>query len=164
MFSKRTDWKIQENAYTRALRVYRQSGKPILDLTASNPTTCGFQYDEYAILTALRDRAALQYDPDPKGILPARAAVAAYYREMNPPAELDPENLILTTGTSEAYSFLFRLLCEPGDVIAIAQPSYPLFEFLATIQDVKLQPFRLIYDHGWQIGRASCRERVFITV
>jgi alanine-synthesizing transaminase len=158
MFSKRTDWKLQENVYTRALRVYRQSGKPILDLTASNPTTCGFQYDEYAILTALRDRAALQYDPDPKGILPARAAVAAYYREMNPPAELDPENLILTTGTSEAYSFLFRLLCEPGDEIAIAQPSYPLFEFLATIQDVKLQPFRLIYDHGWQIDFHALRQ------
>jgi aspartate/methionine/tyrosine aminotransferase len=155
MFSKRTDWKLQENAYTRALRVYRQSGKPILDLTASNPTTCGFHYDEPAILAALHDRAALQYDPDPKGMAPARAAVAAYYREMNPGADgrvdIDPENLILTTGTSEAYSFLFRLLCEPGDEIAIAQPSYPLFEFLATIQDVKLQPFRLIYDHGWQI-------------
>ena len=84
MFSKRTDWELHENAYTRALRVRQQSGKPILDLTASNPTTCGFHYDEAAIVGALQDRAALQYDPDPKGISPARAAVAAYYREMNP--------------------------------------------------------------------------------
>jgi aspartate/methionine/tyrosine aminotransferase len=151
MFSKRTDWKLQENAYTRALRLHQQSGKPLLDLTASNPTTCGFQYDDAAILAALHDRAALQYDPHPRGIATARAAVAAYYGAMNPRADVDPENLLLTTGTSEAYSFLFRLLCEPGDEIAIALPSYPLFEFLATIQDVTLRPFRLIYDHGWQI-------------
>jgi alanine-synthesizing transaminase len=151
MFAKRTDWKLLENAYTRALRRRKQSGNPVLDLTASNPTTCGFQYDQAAILAAFHSPAALQYDPDPKGIASARAAVVAYYSDLNPAARVDPENLILTTGTSEAYSFLFRLLCEPGDEIVIAQPSYPLFEFLATIQDVKLSPFRLIYDHGWQI-------------
>jgi alanine-synthesizing transaminase len=160
MFSKRTDWHLEENAYTRALRLYQQSGKPILDLTASNPTTCGFRYDDSAILAALHDRAALQYDPYPKGMATARAAVAAYYRETNSAADVDPENVILTTGTSEAYSFLFRLLCEPGDQIAIAQPSYPLFEFLATIQDVKLQPFRLIYDHGWQIDFHALQQAI----
>lgn len=151
MFSRRTDWKLAENAYTRALRARQQSGARILDLTASNPTTCGFHYDEGAILAALRSPASLQYDPDPKGLISARSAVAAYYREMSPSVEVDPEKLILTTGTSEAYSFLFRLLCEPGDEIVVAQPSYPLFEFLATIQDVNLRPFRLLYDHGWQI-------------
>ena len=160
MFSKRTDWKLQENAYTRALRLYQQSAKPILDLTASNPTTCGFHYDQAAILDAMQDRAALQYDPDPKGIAPARAAVAAYYGEMHPRAAVDRENLMLTTGTSEAYSFLFRLLCEPGDEIAIAQPSYPLFDFLAAIQDVKLRPFRLLYDYGWQIDFHALQEAV----
>ena len=151
MFSKRSDWKLQENAYTRALRAYRQSGKPILDLTASNPTACGFQYDLDATLASLHGREVLHYDPDPKGLPSARAAVVAYYGEMNPGVNVDLENLILTTGTSEAYSFLFRLLCDPGDEIVIAQPSYPLFEFLATIQDVSLRPFNLIYDHGWQI-------------
>jgi alanine-synthesizing transaminase len=160
MFSKRTDWKLQENAYTRALRACQQSGEPILDLTASNPTACGFQYDQAAILDALQDRAALRYEPDPKGLAAARAAVVSYYRELNPTAEVHPENLILTTGTSEAYSFLFRLLCEPGDEIAVAQPSYPLFEFLATIQDVSLRPFRLIYDHGWQIDFHALREAI----
>jgi alanine-synthesizing transaminase len=149
MFSKRTNWKLEENAYTRALRRHREAGKQLLDLTASNPTTCGFQYDEAAILSALRSPAALQYDPDPKGLSSARAAVAQYYKEKG--ALVDPERLILTTGTSEAYSFLFRLLCEPGDEVLIARPSYPLFDFLATIQDVQLRPFHLVYDHGWQI-------------
>jgi len=151
MFSKRTDWKLEENAYTRALRRHQQSGKSVFDLTVSNPTTCGFRYDEATILSALNAKEAMQYDPEPKGLLSARSAVVDYYSHQNPPVRLDPERLILTTGTSEAYSFLFRLLCEPGDEIAIAQPSYPLFDFLATIQDVKLCPFRLIYDHGWQI-------------
>lgn len=160
MFAKRTDWKLLENAYTRALRQRQQNGKPFLDLTASNPTTCGFQYDHAAILAAFQSPAALQYDPDPKGIASARAAVVAYYGEMNPAVRVDPENLILTTGTSEAYSFLFRLLCEPGDEIVVAHPSYPLFEFLATIQDVDLRPFRLIYDHGWQIDFHALQQAI----
>jgi aspartate/methionine/tyrosine aminotransferase len=158
MFSKRTNWKLEENAYTRALRRHRESGKPILDLTASNPTTCGFQYDEAAILAALRSPAALHYDPDPKGLRSARKAVVQYYEEKG--ARIDPEHLVLTTGTSEAYSFLFRLLCEPGDEVVIAHPSYPLFDFLATIQDVKLRPFHLVYDHGWQIDFHSLKRAI----
>jgi aspartate/methionine/tyrosine aminotransferase len=155
MFSKRTNWRLEENAYTRALRQRRASGKPILDLTVSNPTACGFQYDEAAILGALAAPAALRYDPEPKGLLKARGTVAQYYHEKNSEAHVDPERLILTTGTSEAYSFLLRLLCEVGDEIVIAQPSYPLFEFLAAIHDVKLRAFRLVYDHGWQIDFAA---------
>src|SRR5271154_1930138 len=151
MFSKRTDWKLEENAYTLALRGHNQSGKSVLDLTASNPTACEFQYDEAAILSALSAKEALRYASEPKGLESARAAVIDYYRRQDPAARLDPDRLILTTGTSEAYSFLFRLLCEPGDEVLIARPSYPLFDFLATIQDVQLCPFRLIYDHGWQI-------------
>jgi len=157
MFSKRTSWNLEENAYTRALRRRRDTGQRILDLTASNPTTCGFQYDEAAILEALRDPASLQYEPEPKGMPAARAAVARYYEEKNG-SGIDPENLILTTGTSEAYSFLFRLLCEPGDEVLIAHPSYPLFDFLATIQDVKLRAFQFVYDHGWQIDFHSLRQ------
>jgi aspartate/methionine/tyrosine aminotransferase len=151
MFSKRTEWKLEENAYTRALRRHRERGRSFLDLTVSNPTFCGFRYDEAAILAALQSPAALEYDPQPKGLPQAREAVAAYYQQKNPATHLDTERLILTTGTSEAYSFLFRLLCEPGDDVLIAHPSYPLFDFLAGIQDVKLRPFHLFYDHGWQI-------------
>lgn len=159
MFSKRTNWNLEENAYTRVLRRRRDAGKRILDLTASNPTTCGFQYDEAAILEALRDPASLRYEPEPKGMPAARAAVARYYEGKNR-SGIDPENLILTTGTSEAYSFLFRLLCEPGDEVLIAHPSYPLFDFLATIQDVKLRPFQIVYDHGWQIDFHSLQKEL----
>ena len=160
MFSKRTDWKLEENAWTRALRRHRQSGKSVFDLTASNPTTCGFHYDDAAILDALRAPAALRYDPEPKGLPQARDAVIQYYRQKAPDARLDSERLILTTGTSEAYSFLFRLLCEPGDEVVIAHPSYPLFDFLATIQDVTLRPFHLVYDHGWQIDFQELRRAI----
>ena len=160
MFSKRTDWKLEENAYTRALHRRKQSGKPVFDLTASNPTTCGFEYDAAAIASALQAHGALQYDPDPRGLASARAAIVGYYGAMDPAVRVDPENLILTTGTSEAYSFLFRLLCEPGDEIVVGRPSYPLFEFLAAIEDVTLRPFRLVYDHGWQIDPAALRQAV----
>jgi alanine-synthesizing transaminase len=151
MFSKRTGWKSAENPYSQALRAHAESGRPLLDLTASNPTTCGFSYDEAAIRATLSSANALRYDPDPKGLLAARQAVAAYYEETHGLPKIDPEQILLTTGTSEAYSFLFRLLCDPGDEVVIAQPSYPLFEFLADIQDVRLRPFRLLYDHDWQI-------------
>jgi len=160
MFSARTNWKLEENAYTRALRRHRESGKSILDLTVSNPTACGFEYDETAILAALQNSAAMRYEPEPKGLLSARAAVADYYREKISAAPIDPERLILTTGTSEAYSFLFRLLCDPGDEVLVAHPSYPLFDFLAAIQDVKLRPFRLVYDHGWQFDFPALRHAI----
>lgn len=159
IFAARTNWTLEENAYARALHRHQQSGRALLDLTASNPTTCGFTYDERAILDALRSPAALRYDPQPKGLPSARAAVARYYEEIAPGA-VDPERLILTTGTSEAYSFLFRLLCEPGDEVLVAHPSYPLFDFLASIQDVKLRPFHLVYDHGWQIDFHELESRI----
>jgi alanine-synthesizing transaminase len=160
MFSNRTRWKLDENAYTRALRRHKESSEPLLDLTASNPTTCGFEYDAAAILGALSSAAALHYDPQPKGSLHARESVARYYEEKVPGARIDPEHLLLTTGTSEAYSFLFRLLCDPGDEVLIARPSYPLFDFLAAIQDVQLRPFQFVYDHGWQIDFQSLRAAI----
>ncbi|HXX44863.1 MAG TPA: pyridoxal phosphate-dependent aminotransferase [Candidatus Acidoferrales bacterium] len=160
MFSKRTNWKLEENAYTRALRRHAESGLPLLDLTISNPTACGFEYDEAAILAALQNPAAMRYEPEPKGLLSARNAVVDYYRERMLAARLDPERLILTTGTSEAYSFLFRLLCDPGDEVLVAHPSYPLFDFLAAIQDVTLRPFRFVYDHGWQFDFAAMRHAI----
>jgi len=158
IFAARTNWTLEENAYTRALHRHRRSGREIFDLTASNPTACGFHYDESAILAALESPAALHYDPQPKGLRSARLAVAEYYE--GPGAQVDPERLILTTGTSEAYSFLFRLLCEPGDEVLVAHPSYPLFDFLASIQDVKLRPFPLVYDHGWQIDFAELEKGI----
>ncbi len=89
--------------------------------------------------------------PSPKALLSARQAVAEYYRHRG---KVNPESLVLTTSTSEGYSFVFRLLSNPEDEVLVPKPSYPLFEFLADLQDVKLVPYPLLYDHGWQIDFA----------
>jgi aspartate/methionine/tyrosine aminotransferase len=149
MFSERTKWNLAANKLSEALARHRAGGKRLFDLTVSNPTNCGFAYETEAILRALHDPAALRYEPDPKGLEVARLAVAEYYRERRLAVPLD--DIVLTTGTSEAYSFVLRLLCNPGDELLIPAPSYPLFAFLADIQDVKLVRYPLIYDHGWQI-------------
>jgi alanine-synthesizing transaminase len=151
MFSDRTNWKLTRNRFTKAWEQVRVAGREVLDLTISNPTRARFDYDESAILAALSSPRAMDYDPQPKGLLEAREAVSAYYGEKHATTGLDPEQLILTTSTSEGYSYVFRLLCNPGDEVLIPKPSYPLFEFLADLQDVKLVPYPLIYDHGWQI-------------
>jgi aspartate/methionine/tyrosine aminotransferase len=149
---------VAETRLAQALRARREAGLEVLDLTASNPTRCGFEYDEAGILAALRDRAALEYDPEPRGMLRAREAVCRYYAARG--AHVGPERIFLTTSTSEAYGWVFRLLCDAGDEVLIAQPSYPLFDFLAQIEDVRLVPYPLVYDHGWQIDLAGLRERV----
>jgi alanine-synthesizing transaminase len=151
MFSSRTNWKLAQNRFTQALAEVRASGANILDLTHSNPTRIGLNYDEQAILGALASPRSLDYDPQSKGLLVARESVAAYYREQHNVRDIDPEQIILTTSTSEGYSFVFRLLCNAGDELLVPKPSYPLFEFLADLQDVKLVPYPLIYDHGWQM-------------
>jgi aspartate/methionine/tyrosine aminotransferase len=148
-FSARTSWDLAESSLTRAISA---ATRPLLDLTLSNPTACSFTYD----LSSISEPTL--YNPDPRGIPSARAAVAEYYRSHQ--ADIPPENLILTTSTSEAYSFLFRLLCDPGDEVLVAQPSYPLFDFLATLDDVRLQPYSLFYDFGWWIDLAQLERRI----
>ena len=148
-FARRTSWNLTPNRYTEALETHRRAGREVLDLTASNPTTIGLRYHDEELLPALARREALIYRPEPKGLLCAREAIAGYYAEQG--SRVSPDDLILTTTTSEAYSFAFRLLCDPGDVLLAPAPSYPLFDFLADLQDVKLVPYELVYDHGWQI-------------
>ena len=148
MFSQRTNWKLSPNRFTQALEAVRSSREPILDLTVSNPTLCGFAYDSSTILEAFHNPAALSYDPQPKGLLSAREEVARYYRDDHQ-AAVDPESLVLTASTSEAYSYVFRLLCNPHDEILVPKPSYPLFDFLADLEDVALIPYALQYAGGW---------------
>jgi len=168
MFSDRTRWNLAENRLSRALAELRASGGPILDLTRSNPTECGFTYDEKGIQSAFAQPEMRVYQPDPRGIRGAREAVAVYYERQQIPIARD--NLILTSGTSEAYSFIFRLLCNPGDEVLIPAPGYPLFDFLADLCDVKLVRYPLFYDHGWQIdvqalaAATSSRTRGLIVV
>lgn len=135
------------------------AGTEVLDLTVSNPTRAGIRYDSETILNSLRNRSAMDYDPQPKGLLSARQAVADYYRKEHK-ATVNPDSIVLTTSTSEGYSYALRLLCNSGDEILVPKPSYPLFEFLADLQDVRLVPYQLIYDHGWQIDFHSLAEGV----
>ncbi len=162
MFARRTDWDLSANRYSLAVERARDrrvsGGRALLDLTASNPTTVGLHYERERILHALQHPRALEYEPACKGILPAREAVAAYYADRG--IALSLERIILTVSTSEAYSYCFRLLCDPGDEVLVPSPSYPLFEFLADIQDVKLVPYELVYDHGWQIEFESLRRAI----
>jgi len=154
MFSDRTNWPLARNRFTIALDELRAAGISLLDLTASNPTQCGFLYDSSAILSAFQNPADLTYDPQPKGTLAARREVARYYLDDHQ-TTVDPESLFLTTSTSEAYSYVFRLLCNPGNELLLPKPSYPLFEFLAGLQDVRLVPYSLAYAHGWFIDFQS---------
>ena len=155
MFSHRTNWKLAPNRFTQVQQELRDAGQEIVDLTVSNPTRAELHYDEEAILQALIQPDALDYDPQPKGMISARTAVANYYRKQHEEFDVDPEAVVLTTSTSEGYSHVFRLLCNPEDEILVPKPSYPLFEFLADLHDVKLAPYPLLYDHGWQIDFPS---------
>jgi aspartate/methionine/tyrosine aminotransferase len=158
MFASRTNWNLQPNRLAEALEQHKASGRPLLDLSASNPTECGFKYDAPAIMRALCAPASLQYRPDPKGLKPARQAVSDYYADRGASVALD--DLILTASTSEAYSFIFRLLCNSGDELLIPTPGYPLFDFLADVNDVKLTRYPLFYDHGWHVDIHALRQAI----
>jgi len=160
-FSKRTSWDLGESSFAAAVREARASGRQLWDLTVSNPTRCGFNYDtndSNALLTPLTNPQALTYDPDPRGLASAREAVARYYAGHS--ATVGTGDLVLTTSTSESYSYLFRLLCDPGDEVLVAQPSYPLFDFLADLDDVRLKPYPLFHDHGWWIDQAELERAI----
>ena len=158
MFSRRTEWPLTRNRLSAELDHAHRAGKNVVDLTISNPTRVGLGYGEASILESLRNPKSLDYDPRPQGLLSTREAVAAYYRRRG--EDVDPESLILTTGSSEAYSFVFRLLANPDDEALVAKPSYPLFDFLAELQDVKLVPYSLVFDHGWQIDFHTLQQAI----
>ena len=140
VFSKRALWTAPLNALT----VERRRRADILDLTESNPTRAGIPYPLDELADAMARGAREPYDPDPRGILAAREALAA---DMH----CSPEDLLLTASTSEAYSFLFKLLTDPGDEVLIAVPSYPLLEHLAAMERVTLRPFPLELHRRWEL-------------
>jgi hypothetical protein len=143
-FSRRTpdDQRPNRLAVARA-----RLGEPAFDLTESNPTRCRLPYPE-DLLAALADPRGLAYRPEPKGPLAARAAVARQYLGWG--VELDPERVVLTASTSEAYGFLMRLLADPGDRLLVPSPSYPLFDQLARLDAVSLVPYALDVEDGWR--------------
>lgn len=152
MFSERTNWPIEVNDLTRVLRERRSQDLPITDLTESNPTRCGFNYGA-RVLEAFSNPAALEYAPDPHGLMAAREAVVEYYARRG--ATIAPEQIFLTSSTSEAYSYIFRLLGNPGDEVLVPRPGYPLFDFLTRLNDLEASGYPLVYDRGWRIDLAA---------
>lgn len=150
--SSRIQWDTQPNALSQALARKKESGASILDLTGSNPTAAGFEYPEDAIANALADKRSLVYEPAAAGILEARLAVSEYYHR-----EVPASRILLTASTSEGYAYLFKLLCDAGDEVLIAQPSYPLFEYLAALENVRTVPYVLDYHHGWTLDSEALR-------
>jgi len=142
-FSTRVPHEVRPNALSEILTAKRIAGVPVLDLTESNPTRAGIEYPT-GFLAALADQRALRYEPEPFGLLSARERIADEYG-----APLDC--VILTASTSEAYSWILKLLCNAGDEILVPRPSYPLFDYLATLECVRARRYGLFYDHGWFI-------------
>ena len=148
MFSSRFHWDLQRNRLTELLAAKRVQGARILDLTQSNPTRAGLEYPEQ-LRRVFDDPAVLRYDPLPAGSLEAREAVADYYRQRGQAVE--PGRILLTASTSEAYSYLFKLLADPGDQVLVPRPSYPLFEYLAKMESLEVRQYPLEYHAGWAI-------------
>lgn len=154
-FSSRTDWDLHPSALAALLTEKRTKGESIIDLTNSNPTRCGLPHTPALIDPETLRRSAV-YEPDPKGLPAAREAITSWYHKLGRP--VDPEQILLASSTSEAYSFLLKLLCDVGDSIAVPKPSYPLFEYLCRLNDVAWRPYRLAYDGEWHIDFASLEE------
>jgi alanine-synthesizing transaminase len=152
MISSRLPKSLELNAVARAIDAKRRSGASILDLTGTNPTSAGFVYPK-ALLEPLANPRALEYDPQPLGLWPARAAVAADFRRRG--TVISADRVALTSSTSEAYALLFKLLCDAGDAVLVPHPSYPLFEHLTQLESVAAIPYALEYHGSWRIDVGS---------
>lgn len=148
-FSSRTDWEMSANRLNDELDRLRSSGAEIIDLTESNPTHCGFDYPK-SLLQAFENPDNLLYSPESKGMFSARRVIADYHGGQG--KKVDPQSVVLTSSTSEAYTFLFRLLLNPGEKVLIARPSYPLFQYLIELADAVYDFYPLIFENDrWSI-------------
>jgi alanine-synthesizing transaminase len=154
-FAGRTDWDFGENGLAVAAREIKVRGGSLVDLTVSNPTKCGFDYACLEMTEAMGSSRNLEYAPDPWGLLRAREAVSRFYAD-NGCADVPVDRLMLTASTSEGYGYILKLLCNAGDEILAPVPSYPLFQFLADVSDVKIVRYPLVYGcSGWAIDRSA---------
>lgn len=148
MLSSRLPADLAPNRLTEAVARRRARGGDLLDLTASNPTRAGLVYPP-DLLAPLADTAGLSYDPQAFGLDSAREAVVADYARRGVATSV--ERVCLTASTSEAYSWLFKLLCDPGDRVLVPRPSYPLFEHLTALECVEASPYELDVHGHWRI-------------
>jgi alanine-synthesizing transaminase len=157
MLSNRTAWIRSANRLARLLEECRSSGRSILDLTETNPTRAGISYPEEELRQVLAHPDLLKYDPDPRGLPAAREAVSRHFGSRG--LAVDPGDLILSSGTSEAYAWIFKLLADAGDEVMVPHPSYPLFEHLAGLESVRCVPYLLSADGGWSLDMAALISR-----
>jgi hypothetical protein len=157
MFSRRTRWDRTPNRLSLLLEAKRRAGSELLDLTESNPTRAGLLAPA-EVLGLLADPGALAYDPQPAGLRGARDAVAAQFERHG--ARVDPGRIVLTASSSEAYSHLFKLLCDPGDSVLVPRPSYPLFEYLARLESLEVARYPLAYDGAWHLPLDALRAAI----
>lgn len=159
MFVSRIPFDTPENPLITLLHEKKSRGEVIFDLTESNPTKAGLSYPQAQIIAALSNKDVLKYQPSAQGMKEAREAIARYYAEIG--CEIDPEYLFITASTSEAYSYLFKLLTAPGDDVLIPAPSYPLFEMLAGFESVHSVSYPLKYnDRCWHIDPKAVNDTV----
>jgi alanine-synthesizing transaminase len=154
-FSKRSRPWSEINRLTERLAAIRRAGEPVLDWTLSSPLKASLPYDRTAVDHALRRGHTWRYDPHPLGLYRARQAIAAVLHAEGMPVQ--PEQIAITSSTSEAYAWLFKLLCAPGEGVAVPAPSYPLFEQLAGLEHVELRPYGLRYDGHWYVDEVALR-------
>jgi aspartate/methionine/tyrosine aminotransferase len=157
MFSNRAPADLSPTRYARALAELEARGAPILDLTLANPTAAEFTYPE-SLLAPLAAPAGLRYEPRPFGLESAREAVASEYARRG--VVVPADRVVLTASTSEAYSLLFKLLCDPGDEVLVPVPSYPLFEHLTRLDAVRFVTYPLEYHGRWTIDLAAVRNAI----
>ena len=148
-YSQRLPWTTPTNPFSKLLAAKLVDGSPLLDLTISNPSRIDLQYPHQEIATAYGTIRDFTYRPEPFGSFEARGAIVRYYESRG--VQIHSKQVALTASTSEAYSLLFKLLCDPGDEILVPTPSYPLFDYLAALETVRVVPYRLFYDGRWSI-------------
>jgi aspartate/methionine/tyrosine aminotransferase len=158
MTSRRTNWDLAANAFAARLEEVRAGGGPRVDLTETNPTRVGLAWPAAELAEVLSDPRVARHDPSPQGAPEAREAVAAWLASRG--AAVDPARILLTASTSEAYAFLLKLLCDPGDEVLVPAPSYPLLDVLAGLEGVTLVRYPLRWDGEWHLDLADLEERI----
>ncbi|MGA7409267.1 MAG: pyridoxal phosphate-dependent aminotransferase [Bryobacteraceae bacterium] len=156
--SQRLKWDSRPTPFSEAILQQRRQPGELLDLTSSNPTAVDLPYPNREIACALSTIPSLAYDPQPLGQWEARKAISAYYGDRG--FDVHPSRIVVTASSSEAYSYLFKLLCDPGDEMLSPKPSYPLFEYLAALDSIRVQPYWVTYDGAWYTDLDDLESRI----
>ena len=151
-FANRTNWPLEDNTIIKAYQDLKAADVPIINLIESNPSRCNFNIPS-DIFSALNSEENKNYTPDARGMLKAREVIVNYYKEQG--VDVSPEQIFLTSSSSEAYSYLYRLLANQGEEVLFPRPSYPLFQFLVDLNDLTMFSYSLSYDNKWAIDLAE---------